>query len=205
MSEWSHSIALDSPVLDSFGQGPPATRLQSADLCMGELSNHEKLMLQVKSRNASVIGAVNSVLGLKLPTTPNTSVSGHLIVLWMGPGKWLIVLPSQDRREVKQKLEAALSGVPHLISDYGAARAGIEVSGPKARTVLARVCPLDLHPNFFRTGQCAQSLIARAPLLLYQADDLPVFHLYIDRSLVAYAWAWLSDAAREFTAAASKA
>ncbi len=182
--------------------GLPAARLQSAGLCIDELTNSEKLMLQVKAPTASALQAVmqalNLALGLKIPVTPNTSASGQHTILWLGPGKWLIVLSSPGSREIRRKLEAALAGIPHLVSDYGDACAAIQVSGPHARTVLARVCALDLHPNTFSTGRCAQSMIARAPVLLHQVSDLPRFHLYIDRSLLAYARAWLTDAASEF-------
>jgi sarcosine oxidase subunit gamma len=176
----------------------PAARLRGAGLCVGELANSEKLMLQVKAPTAPVLNALNLALGLRLPATPNTSASGQHTVLWLGPCKWLIISSSPGGREINRRLEAALSGVTHLISDYGDARTGIEVSGPHARTVLARVCALDLHPNTFGTGRCAQTMIARAPLLLHQVADLPVFHLYVDRSLAAYVWAWLADAASEF-------
>jgi sarcosine oxidase subunit gamma len=165
---------------------------------MGELANSEKLLLQIKDPTASILQAIDSASGLQLPVAPNTSVCGQVTILWLGPGKWLIVSSLPDSRVIRQKLAIALSGVPHLISDFSDARTGIEISGPQARTVLARVCALDLHPGSFRTGQCAQSMIARAPLLLHQVDDLPVFHLYIDRSLAAYAWAWLTDAVSEF-------
>jgi len=195
MSESQQGIGLSS-----YRQGLSGNPPESPDLCIAELPNHEKLILQTRYLNAPVLGALNPVLGLELPTTPNTSRSAHLTVLWLAATKWLIMGPSLGSGELKLQLAAALSGVPHLISDYSDARTGIEVSGRQARTVLSRVCPLDLHPRTFSAGQCAQSIIARAPLLLHQADELPAFHLYVDRSLFAYAWAWLVDAGSEFKA-----
>lgn len=116
-------------------------------------------------------------------------------MLWMGPKKWLIIQKLSPGRALHQQLEVALSGTPCLVSDLSDARCGIEVSGAQARTVLARICALDLDARSFQPGQCAQSLLARVPVLIHQIDELPTYHLYVDRSLVTYAWDWLCDAA----------
>jgi sarcosine oxidase subunit gamma len=54
--------------------------------------------------------------------------------------------------------------------DVSAGPVIVERRGPSARDVLASSCPLDLHPRAFEPGACAQSLIAKAPVLLSQTD-----------------------------------
>ena len=193
MSDWTQNSALDA-----YRQGAQKACLESPGLCISELPPSAKLLLQARGNPEAIGRAVNPVLGFDLPARPNTSVTGNPAALWLGPRKWLIILDSPNGRELQQQLETAMFGTPSLVSDLSDARAGIEVSGTQARTVLARVCALDLDARFFGPGQCAQSLLARVPLLLHQVDQAQTYHLYVDRSLAAYAWEWLSDAAGEF-------
>jgi sarcosine oxidase subunit gamma len=194
MSDWTQNSALDA-----YRQEEQKACLERSGLCIRELPPSAKLLLQARSNHETIAQAVYPVFGFDLPATPNSSVTGNPAALWLGPRKWLIILDSPNGRELQQQLETALSGMPCLVSDLSDARTGIEVSGAQARTVLARVCALDLDSCSFGPGQCAQSLLARVPLLLHQLDQAPTYHLYVDRSLAAYAWEWLSDASDEFT------
>ena len=78
--------------------------------------------------------------------------------------------------------------------DISASRVLLELAGRASRDVLASCCPLDLHQRSFEIGECAQSLIAKAPVLLHLADEAPTWHLYVRPSLAAYVTAWLEDA-----------
>jgi sarcosine oxidase, subunit gamma len=69
----------------------------------------------------------------------------------------------------------------------------VELTGPSSRDVLASCCALDLHPRVFGPGQCAQTLIAKAPVLLSQVDAAPTYRLFIRPSLAEYVVSWLVD------------
>jgi sarcosine oxidase subunit gamma len=68
--------------------------------------------------------------------------------------------------------------------------------------VLAKGCPLDLHPRAFPPGACAQSLLAKVAVLIHLQDDDrargPSFDVYVARSFAHYLWMWLEDAGREY-------
>jgi sarcosine oxidase subunit gamma len=59
-----------------------------------------------------------------------------------------------------------------------------------------------LNPRAFPPGSCAQSLIAKASVLIHLLDDEPgrgpTFDLYVARSFAHYLWTWLDDAGREY-------
>ena len=78
----------------------------------------------------------------------------------------------------------------------------MSVAGPSAREVLAKGCPLDLHPRSFPPARCAQSLLAKAAVLIHLIDDVPArgpsFDVYVARSFAHYLWTWLEDAGREY-------
>jgi len=63
-----------------------------------------------------------------------------------------------------------------------------------ARAALESGCPIDLHPRVFRAGQCAQTLLARASVILWQLTEEPRYRLLVRPSFAAYVAAWLTDA-----------
>jgi sarcosine oxidase subunit gamma len=77
-------------------------------------------------------------------------------------------------------------------------RAVVELSGPHTRALLAKGCSLDLHPRSFRPGMCAQTLLAKTAVILWQTDDAPTFKVFVRASFAAHLARWLADASVEF-------
>ena len=133
--------------------------------------------------------------GVPLPLAPNrvaTAVS--LRTLWLGPDEWLIVAEGEAPGLVP-RLERALSGRRAAIHDLSSSRTIIDIRGGGARALLAAGCSLDLHPRAFGPGQCAQTLLARVPVILDQIDEAPHYRLLVRRSYARWLHAWLVDAA----------
>ena len=142
--------------------------------------------------------AIQSVIGVVPPETPNTTAgkSGRTL-LWLGPDEWWLVSAKPDVR-LADRLRKALNGQHAAVTEVGESRTCIEIAGPNARDVLAKACPLDLHPRVFSTGRCAQSHFAKTGGLIHQVSDAPAYELYVLRSFAEYLWCWLEDAAQEF-------
>ena len=146
--------------------------------------------------------AAEDVLGLALPAEPNTTVeAGGLLALWLGPDEWLIVTPPDAQAALVESLEAALDGIHAAVTDVTGGQTVITLGGPNARDVLAKGCPLDLHPTAFRPGDCAQTLLGKANVTLRCVDDTPSYELIVRRSFADYAALWLQDAAQEYAVA----
>ena len=79
--------------------------------------------------------------------------------------------------------------------DVSANRVGLEIAGPDARRLLAFGCALDLDHPAFGAGRCAQTMVARAGVILWQVDEVPTYRLLVRPSFAAYLEAWLEDAA----------
>ena len=143
--------------------------------------------------------AAAGVLGFRLPTEPNTTGGkGGLLALWLGPDEWLVVTPPDAQPSLADSLEAALDGIHSSVADVTGGHTVITLSGPRAREVLAKGCPLDLHPSVFRPGDCAQTLLAKANVTIRCVDDAPSFELIVRRSFADYTALWLHDAALEY-------
>lgn len=130
-------------------------------------------------------------LGFALPEANRTVRHDSATILWLGPDQWLW---TGDSAPVWP------AGVVAL--DMSDAQAALGLSGPRARALLARASPLDLHPSAFPPGSCAQTTLARTAMLLHLLDDEPgagpTFDLYVARSYADYAWAWLARAGSQF-------
>jgi sarcosine oxidase subunit gamma len=143
--------------------------------------------------------AVEGVLGAAPPMEPNRVAAADAVrILWLGPDEWLAVLPEERLDGAARALIQALAGQPAGIADVSEARAVIGIAGPHARDALSQGTSLDLHPRVFRPGQCAQTLVARVPVILAALDEAPSYDLYVQRSLAEYLWTWLEDAAHGY-------
>jgi sarcosine oxidase, subunit gamma len=76
-------------------------------------------------------------------------------------------------------------------------RTVLELTGPQARAVLEKGCPVDLHPRAFGPGRAVATTLARVPLLLWQTED-ETYRLLPRSSFADYTARWLLDAMQEY-------
>lgn len=167
------------------------------------------LNLRGNPDDARFTSAVSAALGCSLPLQANTvREAGDATVFWLGPDEWLILAAGERSDEQAHALRKAFTdghagsaratGMHAALTDVSGGQTVLHLSGLAARDLLAKGCPLDLHPRVFDVGQCAQSHLAKAPLLLRLVDRTPCFELIVRRSFADYVWAWLDAAAAEF-------
>ena len=178
-------------------------RLRPRGMRLRERQRLGKIDLRGDPHDRAFMAAAGRVLDLLLPTEPSTSaVKDQISALWLGPDQWLLTCPTQDAPGLIETLRAALADVHSAITDVSDGRVAFRVAGPSARDVLAKGTPLDLHPRAFGPGSCAQSLLAKASVLIHLVDDEPErgpsFDVYVARSFAHYLWTWLEDAGREY-------
>ncbi len=155
-------------------------------------------ILRLKFPAGHEFEALGREFGVRWPLVPNTTATGEDVkVLWLGPSEWVVEhLPAAD---IAVRAARACGDTPHHVADVSEGRVVFELAGPKAREVLAKGCSLDLHPRVFAVGQCAQTLLHHANILL-DACGPDRFRFYTDRSLAAWMTAWLEDATLEYRA-----
>jgi sarcosine oxidase subunit gamma len=166
---------------------------------LGEAAHRTIVNIRGDSNDAAFIGAVKSATGVDLPVKANTVNSGNGIsILWLGPNEWWVVAAADRSDELVTALRQALQGQHTAVIDVSESRTVITVSGPKARDMLARGISLDLHPRVFGTGQCAQTGMAKANILLHQIDDKPSYDIYVLKSFSDYLFRWSEQIAKDF-------
>ena len=171
----------------------------SAGLIVREEAFLGHLNLRGRAEDPHFAGAVSGVMGDGLPIVPNTltELNGNTMY-WLGPNEWLIVTPDESRRRIEHDLRRALSAQHFALTDVSGGQTALHLHGTHVRDVLAKGCPIDFHPRVFGIGQCAQSHLGKAPVLIGQIEEQPYFELIVRRSFADYLWTWLETAAEEY-------
>ena len=156
----------------------------------GELGH---INLRGNATDRDLVTAVEDVLGQSLPVAPNTLSDGAHRAFWLGPNEWLIVTAADQTSALAERLHEATSRFHVAVNDVSGGQIAMRLSGPAARSILAKGCTLDLHPSVFAVGACAQSGLAKASVLLALLDD-ETFMIVVRRSFSDYLCRWLAHA-----------
>lgn len=165
-----------------------------------ELPFLAQLDLRADPSDPDLMARIASILGARPSTEPNTTVisaDGSRHVLWLGPNEWLVVGEPGTAQGLETALREAIGAGRGAVLDVSANRTTISVSGPRARDLLAFGCSIDLDERHFKPGMCAQTLLARANVIIVPVGPAvePAFRLLVRPSFAAYLAAWLTDAA----------
>lgn len=158
-----------------------------------------KITLRGDARDKAFLEGVAGVVGAAPPAEPNTvaAADGNAI-LWLGPDEWMVATGPGAQNAMESALADVLAGRHVSVVDTTDNHTTIRIHGARARDVLAKGCPLDLHPRAFGPGKCAQSVVAGVDVLIHQRDHAPTYDIHVRCSFARYLWDWLVDAAREF-------
>ena len=153
----------------------------------GVRANHAPFTAQVNLRlDPSLAGLVP----FPLPTTPNTTHGADgKVVLWLGPDEWLVVGAPHQGEDLVDELEHLLGDHHRSVVDVSANRVAIALSGPGRLDLLARGCSLDLHPRSWNAGMCAQTMLGKAQVILFEGTDVTT--ILVRTSFADYLVEWL--------------
>jgi len=166
-----------------------------------ELAFTTQVNLRGDASNPAFAEGVRRVVGCDLPAEANTFRAGSAgALVWLGPDEWLVVDRPDRGDEIAASLRQALAGLRHSVTDVSAARTVIEIAGADARLVLAKGCPIDVHASVFGPPRTAQTVLAKARVLIQCCDAAPKLRLFVAGSFAAYLAEWLIDAAAECAA-----
>lgn len=187
-----------SPLADCRGRFDALSAETRGDLSIRELPFIAQINLRVDRKDAGTMEQLASRLGFALPLAPNTVTSrDHRRALWLGPDECLVVESADQPDVLMQALRDGLGDALGSIVDVSANRTVLEIRGPKASQLLAHGVPIDLDRRSFGPGRCAQTLLAKAQVIIERVSEDPAFHLYVRSSFAPYVADWLLDAAAD--------
>ena len=180
--------------LESFLQSEPGYGATDTGVQIQIQTGLVQLNLRGDANNERFTNTVEKVLEQALPTIPNTATFGAHRVYWLGPDEWLIL---SDTSSLANELQKSLDEISCAINDISGGQIALRITGKHARDVLARGCTLDLHPQVFTTGMCAQSGLAKASVLMAAVDAENSFDVIVRRSFSDYLVRWLRHTGEE--------
>jgi sarcosine oxidase, subunit gamma len=187
-----------SPLADYRERFTALSTASRGDLSIRELPYLTQINFRAGPNDTGTMQGLASSLEFVLPIAPNTVASrGDRRALSLGPDEWLIVGPEDQQKAIAQSLRDGLGGAAGSIVDVSANRTILEIGGPNARDLLAHGVPIDIDSRSFGQGRCAQTLLAKAQVIIERASDDPTFHIYARSSYASYVADWLLDAATE--------
>ena len=174
------------------------------------------LNLRGNPEDAQFLEAAQQSLGMPLPLAANRFFEGTHRAFWLGPDEWLVVAGANadatdaadadaadatdaaDAAALAARLRENLAGQAHSLVDLTGGLVALRLSGPRVRDLLAKGCTLDFHPRVCKAGQCAQTGLAKASVLIATLDEAPTFELFVRASFADYLALWLDRAGREY-------
>lgn len=159
-----------------------------------------KINLRGDSNNSQFVTQVEAETGLALPIEANSCTKNDDTTLyWLGPNEWLVHCQLADTDNKISRLKAALSGSHSAIVDVTDYYTVLRLDGADSSNLLAKACPLDLHPNKFSHGACAQTRFGQASILLHNishdgshnGSTASAYDIQVRWSFTEYVWDYL--------------
>jgi sarcosine oxidase subunit gamma len=142
--------------------------------------------------------ALDKAMGLPMPGQRRivANADGTRHAAWMSPDELLLILPYAQVSDALAALGAALAGTHHLVENVSDARSLIAVTGKDAplREVLAKLAPVDLHPDHFPKGEIRRTRLAQVAAAFW-ITEAGQAHVICFRSVSRYVFDLLTAAA----------
>jgi methylglutamate dehydrogenase subunit D len=110
--------------------------------------------------------------------------------MWAGPDQYFV--EGISAAKLKEKLAPNAS-----VIDQSHGRVVMRIAGPKARAVLAKGTPVDLHADHFPVGKSAMTQMAHVGVHVTRTGD-DDFTLSVFRGFSESFWEWLTTSSAEF-------
>lgn len=188
-------VALSSPLAAFLAGGMRTLQIDSRSASLQEVPFVEMVNLRGNGQDALFAQAVQQATGLALPLRANSaSIGAQRQWLWLGPDEWLLKSRDWSATEAIDALRGALQGMRSAVVDVGHGNTTLLLHGLAAGDLLARGCPLDLHPRVFGIGSVAQTHVAKAGATIVCLEPGARFELTVRRSFADYLVRWLCAA-----------
>ncbi len=143
---------------------------------------------------AKVKALCKAIVGQPIPEKGRMVSDGAKGLAWMSPDELLVLVPYGDVASTLEKIGKSLTGLHHLAVDVSDARALIAVEGDYAAEVMAKLAPVDFHPDSFVVGQFRRSRLGQVAAACWRTGA--GFQVICFRSVAGYMYDQLAVAAK---------
>ncbi len=120
------------------------------------------------NRQTGLAAALPEIFNIQAPKTGGVTTSGscRLHLLGLQETQWFLVSETPISKLALDRLKTHA-----YLADQSDSWVMLWVTGEKCRAVLARICPVDLHPAKFPTGKVVRTLMAHLGVIIYRQGD----------------------------------
>lgn len=154
------------------------------------------LALRGDANNADFAKGVEAATGLALPEMLQSNHNSDWALSWIAPDEWLLTGPGDQALAMEMTLREQLDG-HYAVINVGGGQTLVRLAGPRARSVLMKSCPYDVHDRNFPVGKVVTTVLAKSQATLRRVGD-DEWELVVRRSFADYVWRWLVDASQEY-------
>lgn len=144
----------------------------------------------------AVIKAALGNTGLKMPEQRHCVSAGSHSIAWMSPDELLILCPYGDVQARLADLQEKLVKEHALAVNVSDARAMFRIRGTQVRDVVAKLAPVDMHPEQFTPGMFRRTRFAQVPAAFWMPEP-DLVQVICFRSVAQYMFDLLSAATRQ--------
>jgi len=144
--------------------------------------------------NAALRKVCSDVTGVAFPEALRANAEGQKGLCWMSPDEMLVLVPYGEVFAALDKVHAALKGTHYQAKNVSDARTVMFVEGAGGREVMAKLAPVDLHPESFAIGDFRRSRLGQIAAAFWMRDA-ETFQVICFRSVGDYAFSLLSASA----------
>ena len=197
MAEFSWEVR--SPLERALVAGPYGAR-GDAGVSLTEFRNFDLVQVMARRGKAADMAEAAKVrFGVAAPDAPKAVQTSDATLIWSGPDQFFVL--SKGGKHTMGPLGQVFASSASL-SDQSHARVLISVSGAKARTMLAKLSSIDLHPDAFPIGTAAATSMDHTSVTLWRDNDGPdgqaVFNVLVFATFAESLWHTMLDAAAEY-------
>ncbi|RYH03332.1 sarcosine oxidase subunit gamma [Salipiger sp. IMCC34102] len=145
--------------------------------------------------DARLAAAVKAVTGGKVPESLSMTTRDGTSALWMSPDELLLLVPYGEVADRMDRFAKGAKDLHHLAVDVSDARAVLAVEGPFLREVLAKLAPVDLHPDVLKPGTVVRTRLGQIAAGFWLEDETSA-RVICFRSVADYAFDLLAASAK---------
>ncbi|WP_108815886.1 sarcosine oxidase subunit gamma [Loktanella sp. Alg231-35] len=153
------------------------------------------IILRGDLSNKKLRAVCTELTGMKPPQQGQANCAGDKGLCWMSPDELLVLVPYAEAAQAVVAIDAALAGTHYLAENVSDARAVIFVEGTFCREVIAKLAPVDLHPDTFQPGDFRRTRLGQVAAAFWMRDA-DTFEVICFRSVAEYAFALLAASAK---------
>jgi sarcosine oxidase subunit gamma len=136
-----------------------------------------------------------ALTGAKFPERGQAQCGGDKGLCWMSPDELLVLVPYAEAAQAIAQIDTALGGTHYLAENVSDARAVFFVEGTFAREVIAKMAPVDLHPDTFKPGDFRRTRLGQVAAAFWMRDE-DTFEVICFRSVAGYTFDLLAASAK---------